>query len=340
MTEVIIESLKVLFISMGAAALFAPPIIWLLYRLNQVRILEKNKLGSFSGTNDLFRRIMNVENTNGTPNMGGLLILVTVPLVAYFLVPMTDSIRVLLLGFIIFGVWGLIDVIFVNSITGNQKLKALQETFEWRLGKFLIATALGFFIIHSLYEGGALNNTQLFLLFVAARPVIVILSVISQFAVYAAEVTDGLDGLLVGIFGIILSSLAVLLVAQGQYVFVPIIAIIIGVVIVDLYFNIPPARFFNGGPGAMPLGFTTFIIALLTDNLLPYFLMTSITWLILASSMIQILSMKFLKKRVFKIAPIHHHFQAMGWPSYKVVMRFWLFTVVTSLLGILIGLMY
>src|SRR5690606_17609218 len=156
-------------------------------------------------------------NTNGTPNMGGLLILVTVPLIAYLLVPMTDSIKVLLLGFIIFGVWGLIDVIFVNSITGNEKLKALQETFEWRTGKFLIASALGFFIIHSLYEGGALNNTQLFLLFSVARPVIVVLSLVSQFAVYAAEVTDGLDGLLVGIFGIILSSLAILLVAQGQY---------------------------------------------------------------------------------------------------------------------------
>jgi phospho-N-acetylmuramoyl-pentapeptide-transferase len=157
-------------------------------------------------------------------------------------------------------------------------------------------------------------------------------------AVYAAEITDGLDGLMVGIFGIILSSLALLLVAQGQYLFVPFIAVLVGVIIVDLYFNIPPARFWNGGPGAMPLGFATFMIALISNNLIPYLVMSSITWLIMASSTVQILSMKFLNRRVFKIAPIHHHFQAVGWPNYKVTMRFWLFTAVSCLLGIFLGI--
>lgn len=340
MLSVVKESLVVLFISMAAAALFAPPMIWALYKLNQVIIHKKNKLGSFEGSNELFRKIMHVDTTNGTPNMGGILILITVPLLAYFLIPLSVTLKTILLGFIIFGVWGLIDVLFVNSIRNNEKLKALQETFEWRLGKFLIATALGFFVIHTLYEGSALDHLSLFALFISVRPVLVILSLVSQFAIYAAEITDGLDGLLVGVFGIILTSLAALLLVQGQYAFIPLIAILVGVIIVDLYFNIPPARFFNGGPGAMPLGFTTFIIALLTNNLIPYFLMTSITWLIMSSSMIQILSMKFLKKRVFKIAPIHHHFQAVGWPAYKVTMRFWLFTVVTCLLGILAGLIY
>ena len=125
---------------------------------------------------------------------------------------------------------------------------------------------------------------------------------------------------------------------REKYEFLPVLAIILGVQIIDLYFNIPPARFWNGGPGAMPLGFAMFFIALVTDNILPYFFMSSITWIIMLSSLIQMVSMKFFKKRVFKIAPIHHHFQANGWPQYKVVMRFWLVTLVTCIVGLYVAL--
>ncbi|HOZ44884.1 MAG TPA: phospho-N-acetylmuramoyl-pentapeptide-transferase, partial [Candidatus Dojkabacteria bacterium] len=89
---------------------------------------------------------------------------------------------------------------------------------------------------------------------------------------------------------------------------------------------------------AMPLGFTMFFVALVTNNLIPYIFMSSITWLIMLSSFIQIISLRFFKKRVFKIAPIHHHFQANGWPQYKVVMRFWLFTLATCILGFYLGI--
>ena len=65
----------------------------------------------------------------------------------------------------------------------------------------------------------------------------------------------------------------------------------------------------------MPLGFTMFFLAIVTNNLIPYFFMSSITWVIMLSSLIQIVSMKFFNRRVFKIAPIHHHFQANGWPQ-------------------------
>jgi phospho-N-acetylmuramoyl-pentapeptide-transferase len=115
--------------------------------------------------------------------------------------------------------------------------------------------------------------------------------------------------------------------------------IILGVLVVDLYFNIPPARFWNGGPGAMPLGFVFFFIGVVTNNLIPYFFITGMTWVIMFSSMTQLISLKFLKKRVFKIAPLHHHFQAVGWPQYKIVMRFWLFTAFSSIVGIYLGLL-
>jgi phospho-N-acetylmuramoyl-pentapeptide-transferase len=163
---------------------------------------------------------------------------------------------------------------------------------------------------------------------------LLLLGTIQQFAVYSADLLDGLDGLMVGSFMIILTGLLFILILQGSTTFIPYIAILFGILIVDLYFNIHPARFWNGGPGAMPLGFATFYIALQTDNLIPYFLMTSVIWLDMSSSAIQILSFKIRKKRVFKIAPYHHHLQAIGWEHTKVVMRIWLIVAVTTILGV------
>jgi phospho-N-acetylmuramoyl-pentapeptide-transferase len=340
MFEIIKESFNALFFSIIASALFAPVMIGFMYKFKQTVEIKASKAGIDGKSNTLFRKIMNVEETNGTPNMGGVLILIVVPIITALTMEITTSLQILLIGFILFGFWGLVDVVFTNSIKKNEKLKALQETFEWRLGKLAIAVLLNVGVTWLLYKSGLLPEVNIWQgISIAFTPIMVpVLALVNQFAVYANELTDGADGLMIGIMGIVFSSIAILLAIQGNYTFLPFIAVCIGTIIVDLYFNIPPARFWNGGPGAMPLGFAAFYICLMTGNLLPYFFISLITWGILASSVIQILSVKFFQRRVFKIAPIHHHFQAIGWPSYKVVMRFWLFTIFTSLIGIYIGL--
>jgi phospho-N-acetylmuramoyl-pentapeptide-transferase len=342
MTDILKTSLEALFITTFVSIIFAPIMISILYKFNQVSGIKKSKIGAGEGDNTLFMRIMNTTLTNGTPNMGGILIWVVVPALVALLVPITPVVKVFLLGFVLFGFWGFIDVaIFTNSFKHNEKIKAFQETFEWRLGKLTFSILLNIGVMYLLYRTGTFTSLSIMDFFVInITPVVLILvGIIGQFAIYSAELTDGADGLMIGIFTAINISLIFLLVIQGQYDFVPILAIILGVQIVDLYFNIPPARFWNGGPGAMPLGFTMFFVALVTNNIIPYFVISSITWLIMASSAIQILSLKIFKKRVFKIAPIHHHFQANGWPQYKVTMRFWLFTLFACILGIYIGLL-
>jgi phospho-N-acetylmuramoyl-pentapeptide-transferase len=341
MIDVLRESLNYLLTATVVSIIFAPLMIGLLYRFGQVSGIKKTKLGSGEGTNSTFMEIMKSTKTNGTPNMGGILIWIIVPILTYILVPMTPVLQVLLIGFMLFGLWGFIDVaIFTNSFKNNPKMRAFQETFEWRIGKLTIAILLNIGIMFLLFNTGLFQTLSFFnILTLSITPLLVVLiAIIGQFAVYAGELTDGLDGLMVGIFLIISCALSVLLLVQGQYVFLPFLAIVIGVQVIDLYFNIPPARFWNGGPGAMPLAFSIFFISVITDNLVPYFVMTAITWGIMASSAIQILSMKFFKRRVFKIAPIHHHFQAVGWPQYKVTMRFWLFTAFLCLVGIYLGI--
>ncbi len=341
MLEILKESLNYLLISTVASIVFAPIMIGILYKFNQVSGLKKTKLGSTEGTNSTFMKIMDSTKTNGTPNMGGILIWIVVPLVTYIFVPLTPVLKVLLLGFLLFGFWGFVDVaIFTNGFKNNPKMKALQETFEWRMGKLTIAILLNLGVMFLLNKTGLFTEISLLnMLTISVSPAILILaSIVGQFAIYSGELTDGLDGLMVGIFTIITASMAVLLLVQGQYEFLPFLAILLGVQVVDLYFNIPPARFWNGGPGAMPIAFSIFFIGLVTNNLPAYFLMTAMTWIIMGSSAIQILSLKFFKRRVFKIAPLHHHFQAVGWPQYKVTMRFWLFTLFLCILGIYVGL--
>jgi phospho-N-acetylmuramoyl-pentapeptide-transferase len=342
MTEALKHSLELLFISTAVSIIFAPIMISILYKFNQVSGIKKSKIGATEGDNTLFMRIMNSTLTNGTPNMGGILIWIVVPALVALLIPIEPIIKVFLFGFILFGFWGFIDVaIFTNGFKHNEKIRAFQETFEWRLGKLTFSILLNIGVMYLLYKTGTFDTLNIMDLFVIniTPLILVIVGTVGQFAIYSAELTDGADGLMIGIFTAINIALISLLLIQGQFLFVPILTIILGVQIVDLYFNIPPARFWNGGPGAMPLGFTMFFIALVTNNVVPYFVMSSITWLIMASSAIQIISLKFFKKRVFKIAPIHHHFQANGWPQYKVVMRFWLFTLFTCIVGIYIGLL-
>lgn len=341
MSDVLKKSLELLFISVVASAIFAPIMISFLYKFNQVSGIKKSKIGGGDGDNTLFMKIMKTTITNGTPNMGGLLIMVIVPLITLIFVEMTPLIKVFLIGFVLFGVWGLIDVvIFTNGFKHNEKMRALQETFEWRLGKLIFSIFLNMGVMLLLQKTGIVKSINpIGSLVINFTPIVAIISaVVGQFAIYSAELTDGADGLMIGIFMIITITLSILLSIQQKYEFLPVLAIILGVQIIDLYFNIPPARFWNGGPGAMPLGFAMFFIALVTDNILPYFFMSSITWIIMLSSLIQMVSMKFFKKRVFKIAPIHHHFQANGWPQYKVVMRFWLVTLVTCIVGLYVAL--
>ena len=342
MLEILKESLEYLFWAIVVSAVFAPIMISILYKFNQVSGITKSKIGGGEGDNTLFMKIMRTSTTNGTPNMGGILVWLVVPALVIFLIPITPIMKVFLFGFLLFGLWGFIDVaIFTNGFKHNEKIRTFQETFEWRLAKLSFSILLNIGVMYLLYRTGEFVSLSLLDLFmVNISPIILILvAIVGQFAIYSAELTDGADGLMMGIFATINIAFIFLLLIQGKYEFIPVLAIILGVQIIDLYFNIPPARFWNGGPGAMPLGFSMFFIALVTDNILPYFAMSSITWLIMASSAIQIFSMKFFKKRVFKIAPIHHHFQANGWPQYKVTMRFWLFAIITCILGVYIGLL-
>ena len=113
---------------------------------------------------------------------------------------------------------------------------------------------------------------------------------------------------------------------------------LVGALLAFLWYNIPPARFYMGESGILGLTTSLTVVAFLTDSVFALPIIGLILVAEVASNIIQFASKRFRKKKVFLIAPIHHHFEAKGWPPYQVTMRFWIISVVTAILGMAVAL--
>jgi len=157
---------------------------------------------------------------------------------------------------------------------------------------------------------------------------------------FSVNEIDGLDGLSGGTLLVSFASFGAIAFAQGKFDLAAFCGAIVGSLLAFLWFNIPPARFFMGDTGAMSLGVTLAIIAILTNAVI---LLPIIGFLFVIESLsviIQTISKKLRKgKKVFLSTPIHHHFEALGWPEAKIVMRFWIVAGVSAIIGLVIFLM-
>lgn len=151
---------------------------------------------------------------------------------------------------------------------------------------------------------------------------------------FSTNETDGLDGLAGGVMLFAFFSLTVVAFSLGRYDLAVFGGVTIGALLAFLWFNIYPAKFFMGDTGSMSLGITMGVIAMLTNTVvfLPFF--ASVLVLESLSVIIQVVSKKLRGKKVFLSAPIHHHFEALGWPETTVTMRFWIISVIFSALGL------
>ncbi len=165
------------------------------------------------------------------------------------------------------------------------------------------------------------------------------LFVLVMLAVYSGGIIDGLDGLAGGSFASIFAAFAGIALFLGQIDLAAFCASILGALLAFLWFNIPPARFYMTETGTMGLCATLTVIAFLTDSVL---VLPIIGLLLVAESgsvILQLLSKKFRHKKIWLSTPIHHHFEAKGWPHYKVTMRFWIIGAVVAIVGLSIRLL-
>lgn len=161
-------------------------------------------------------------------------------------------------------------------------------------------------------------------------------------ALYASGVIDGIDGLSGGVFAIIFSAYGGVAFMQAQYDLAAFCVMVTGGTLAFLWFNIPPARFWMTETGSMALTLTLAAVVMMTDDLVGGYgvaLLPVIGFLLVVtvlSNVMQIIYRKFTGKKLFRIAPLHHHFEAIGWPSYKVTMRYWVIAMICAVMGLVL----
>lgn len=156
---------------------------------------------------------------------------------------------------------------------------------------------------------------------------------------HAVNITDGLDGLAAGLLIMSFLVFGAIAFTKGLLLLTTFCGVIAGGLTAFLWFNINPAQFFMGDLGSLSLGATLGVIALITDSLAPLLLVSLVYIFETLSVIIQLLSKRFRNgKKVFLIAPIHHHFEKIGWPETMVVMRFWIIGAVGCVFGLILGL--
>ena len=168
--------------------------------------------------------------------------------------------------------------------------------------------------------------------------------VLLSLTLFASGIIDGIDGLSGGVFASVFASYAIIAFVQNQIDLAAFCAATVGGLLAFIWFNIPPARFYMSDTGTMALTLTIPVIALLTDSLgegvgvgvLP--IIGALLFVTVASTVLQVLWKRIFHRKLFRIAPLHHHFEAIGWPGEKVVMRYWVLSIVFAFLGVIIAL--
>jgi len=158
-------------------------------------------------------------------------------------------------------------------------------------------------------------------------------------ATFSGGVIDGIDGLSGGVLASIFAAYSVIAYVNNQIDLAAFSGVITGATLAFLWFNIPPARFYMGETGMMGLTLTLAAFAFLTDSVLILPIVAMPLVITSLSVIIQMISKKTRGgKKIFKVAPLHHHFEALGWPSYKVTMRFWILSIVFAVIGIILAI--
>jgi phospho-N-acetylmuramoyl-pentapeptide-transferase len=355
---IIIDAVKI-FVPTAIAFFVGIALTPLLTRSLYRHKMWKKKSGkvAMDGKDTPIRNALHKERDVGTPRMGGIIIwgsvLLTIIIIwllaRFFPNGTTEKLNFLhrsqtwlpLFTLIAGSLIGLLDDFF--EIMGNGGHVAGGLSLKKRLIVVSLISLVGawwFFVklgvsSVSIPFDGVVNMGMWFIPFF----ILVVL------AVYAGGVIDGIDGLAGGVFASIFSAYAMIAFYQQQIDLSAFCLVVVGGILAFLWFNIPPARFYMSETGTMGLTITLAVVAFLTDAhvggkgvaVLPVIAFPLLITVL--SNIIQVISKRFRNgKKVFLVAPIHHHFEALGWPPYKVTMRYWVISIIFAIMGVIVAL--
>ena len=268
---------------------------------------------------------------NGTPTMGGVIMIIAILITGLTRAKIDKDLLVGLICITGFGFVGFLDDFIKIKMKRSLGLKAYQ--------KIILQFALALFVSYYQYSASP-SATQIMIPFtdyiINLGPLYVpIMMFVLIGTVNAVNLTDGLDGLASGITLIVSIFFMLLAISVGNSDVAILAAATGGACLGFLGFNSYPAKVFMGDTGSMALGGAVVSFAVLTNSVLLIPIVGGIYFAEAISVIIQVTSFRLTGKRVFKMAPIHHHFEQCGWPETRVVFIFWIATVVLCWIGVL-----
>ena len=342
--------LGLLMFSFIVTSILIVPFINMLYRLRFQRAQQKTKdvFGAFTTIFDKFH-----AEKAGTPVGGGFLVIVVVSILFALIIPalqlfgipiisihtnLSAEIQIFFVTFLSFGALGLYDDIkkfFKLESRGFFGMRMRHKLFVQITLALLISCMLYFQLHISFVNVPFIDNFELGVFFIPFASFTIV-----AFA-NAVNVTDGLDGLAAGNLMITLFGLWFLSISDSL-MDVPIatfIALWLGALISFLYFNVYPARMFMGDVGSMAFGAALAVVGLLLGKIIALIIISSFFVIEITSSLLQLLSKKFRKKKILPAAPFHLTLQHKGWEEPKIVQRAWLVQIMLTIFGMWLALL-
>jgi phospho-N-acetylmuramoyl-pentapeptide-transferase len=269
----------------------------------------------------------------GTPTMGGLPMIALALVLALVLDWHWPELWPLLAGMAGFGLLGALDDLAKASNRQGYGFQ-VRYKFIWHPGLALgIALLLYFVLGQHTVDAGPLSGLDLGAWYVG-------LATAAIFSASSASLVDGLDGLAGGVYALCLLAYLVIALHNGQTALAVFAAIVIGVLLGFLWFNVHPAQVFMGDTGALAFGGTLGVVAMMSHQVLLLPLIGATLVLEVGTVMLQVGYFKLTHgKRMFLMSPFHHHLEKLGWPEVKIVQRFWLATAVTASIGVGLALL-
>ncbi|WP_102347029.1 phospho-N-acetylmuramoyl-pentapeptide-transferase [Bacillus sp. Marseille-P3661] len=275
------------------------------------------------------------QKKSGTPTMGGVMIVLAIIITSLVMTSKfsTPTMETYLLLFVTlgYGLLGFLDDFIKISMKRNLGLTSRQKL----IGQLVIAIIFYFFL-NKMGFSTYIEVPGTELSFDIGWAYIILLIFMLVGASNAVNLTDGLDGLLAGTSAIAFGAFAILAWNQSQYEVALFSVAVVGAVLGFLVFNAHPAKVFMGDTGSLALGGAIAAIAILLKLEILLVIIGGVFVIETLSVIIQVISFKTTGKRVFKMSPLHHHYELIGWSEWRVVVTFWLVGLLCAGLGIYI----
>lgn len=322
-------------ISVGAflLAMFLTPFYtFMAYRY---RFWKKQRSTSTNGDAlEVFNKLHAAKFRRNIPTMAGVIAVITIAVITFGFNLDRGQTWLPLAALIGGAVVGLIDDV-INLRSNGHGVAGLRSSI-----KFTMIVAIGLGLGWYFFTKIGIDTVQIpFIGRVAIGWMIIpLFAFVVTATANAVNISDGLDGLAGGLLAMSFAAFGLIALLQNQLMLAGFCFTVIGALLSYLWFNIYPARFFMGDVGSFAYGVALGVVAILTNSLLLLPIIGILFVVEAGSSLLQMTSKKFFKKKIFLSAPIHHHLEAVGWPETKVTMRFWIIGCIAASAGIIVAI--